>query len=159
MVTLGSSNEHFRLLVESVRDYAIFMLDPASRVATWNEGARRIKGYTADEIIGQHFSKFYRREDVERGVCEHELEEALRLGRFEDYGWRCRKDGSQFWANVIITPLYDEQRKHIGFGKVTRDMTDRAYRTFVEAAHAIVWTADAAGVPNADSPTWRAFTG
>jgi PAS domain S-box-containing protein len=135
------------------------MLDPEGRVATWNEGARRIKGYSAEEIVGQHFSKFYLREDVEQGYCERELAEALRFGRFEDYGWRVRKDGSQFWANVVITPLRDARGKHIGFAKVTRDMTDRAYRTFVEATHAIVWTTDATGAPNADSSTWRAFTG
>ena len=159
MESLGSANEHFRLLVETVRDYAIFMLDPSGRVASWNEGARRIKGYTADEIVGQHFSKFYRPEDVERGVCQSELEAALRDGRYEDFGWRVRKDGSQFWANVVITPLRDVSGKHIGFAKITRDMTDRAYRTFIEATNAIVWTTDASGRPNADSPSWRLLTG
>ena len=157
--SLGSTDEHFMLLVDKVRDYAIFMLDPGGRVATWNKGAQRIKGYSAEEIVGQHFSEFYRREDVARGVCEDELETALREGRCEDFGWRVRKDGSQFWAHVVITALRDASGKHIGFAKVTRDMTDRAYRTFIEATNAISWTTDADGRPNADSPTWRSLTG
>src|SRR5689334_1594253 len=101
------TDEHFRLLVESVKDYAIFLLDPAGIVSSWNEGARLIKGYAAEEIIGQHFSKFYPRRDVESGKCEAELVVALQQGRFEDHGWRVRKDGSQFWANVVITALRD----------------------------------------------------
>ena len=118
--------EHrFRALVETARDYAIFMLDAAGRVATWNEGAQRIKGYTAEEIIGQHFSKFYMDEDIRSGKCELELEGALRVGRFEDEGWRIRKDGSRFWANVVIAPLYDRAGAHIGFSKITRDLTER----------------------------------
>jgi PAS domain S-box-containing protein len=154
-----TGNERFRLLVESVKDYAIFLLDPAGVVASWNGGAERIKGYRAHEIIGEHFSKFYPPKDVAAGKCEMELEVALREGRFEDYGWRVRKDGSQFWANVIITTLRDETGKHVGFAKVTRDLTDLAYRAFVEATNAIVWTADEMGRANADSPSWRAFTG
>ncbi len=102
---LHHSEERFRLLVEGAMDYAIFMLDPEGRVATWNSGAERIKGYTADEILGQHFSKFYPQESVERGKPQHELEVAAAEGRFEDEGWRIRKDGSRFWANVIITAL------------------------------------------------------
>src|SRR4051812_15009667 len=95
----------FRLLVESVRDYAIFILDPSGRVKTWNAGAERIKGYRADEILGEHFFIFYTAEDVRSGKPQMELEVAAREGRFEDEGWRVRKDGSRFWANVVITAL------------------------------------------------------
>src|SRR4029079_11761944 len=102
---LKLSEERFRLLVTSVKDYAIFMLDPEGRVATWNEGAQRIKGYTAEEIVGKHFSRFYPAEKVAERFPEYELEEATRVGRFEDEGWRVRKDGSRFWANVVITAL------------------------------------------------------
>jgi PAS domain S-box-containing protein len=122
---LRESDERFRLLVESVRDYAIFMLDPSGRVATWNVGAERIKGYTADEIVGQHFSRFYPEAEVRSGKCERELEAAERDGRFEDEGYRVRKDGTQFWANVVITPLRDASGKLVGFAKVTRDLTER----------------------------------
>lgn len=149
----------FRLLVESVSDYAIFLLDRDGRVRSWNRGAEQIKGYRADEIIGEHFSKFYLASDVASGHCERELEAALRDGRYEDHGWRVRKDGSQFWANVVITALRDAEGRHVGFGKVTRDLTDKAYRVFVEATNAIIWTTDSQGRPNSDSPSWRAFTG
>jgi PAS domain S-box-containing protein len=117
--------ERFRMLVDGVKDYAIFMLDPSGNVASWNAGAQRIKGYTADEIIGRHFSVFYPEEDIRAGKCEMELEVASREGRFEDEGWRLRKDGSRFWANVIITALRDQHGQLIGFGKVTRDLTER----------------------------------
>jgi PAS domain S-box-containing protein len=115
----------YRLLVESVKDYGIFILDPGGHVMTWNIGAARLKGYHAHEIIGRHFSQFYPREDVEAGKCEMELEGAVRDGRFEDEGWRVRKDGSRFWANVIITALFGDGGEHIGFAKVTRDLTER----------------------------------
>jgi len=121
----GRHDTKFRLLVESVRDYAIFMLDTAGRVATWNLGAERIKGYRESEIVGLHFSVFYPREDVDAGKCEMELEVADREGRFEDEGWRVRKDGSRFWANVVITALRDPSGTLVGFGKVTRDLTER----------------------------------
>ena len=124
-IALRSSEQRFRLLVEGARDYAIFMLDPQGRVATWNSGAERIKGYRAEEIIGQHFSKFYPQEEVERGKPEHELEVAAAEGRFEDEGWRIRKDGSRFWANVIITVLRRNDGQLVGFSKVTRDFTER----------------------------------
>jgi len=117
--------QRFRTLVESARDYAIFMLDTGGRVATWNEGARRSKQYTADEIIGQHFSRFYLDEEVRAGKCDCELDVALREGRFEDEGWRIRKDGSRFWANVVIAPLWDRTGTLIGFSKITRDLTER----------------------------------
>jgi PAS domain S-box-containing protein len=117
--------EMHRLLVESVRDYAIFMLDPTGHVATWNEGAQRIKGYRADEIVGKHFSIFYPPEKAAEGFPEYELEVAAREGRFEDEGWRIRKDGSRFWANVVITALYNSEGTLVGFGKVTRDLTER----------------------------------
>jgi formate hydrogenlyase transcriptional activator len=122
---LRRSEEGFRLLVEGAKDYAIFMLDPEGRVASWNAGAKRIKGYSAEEILGEHFSKFYPQEMVERGKPEHELEVAATEGRFEDEGWRIRKDGSRFWANVIITALRGHDGELIGFSKVTRDFTDR----------------------------------
>jgi PAS domain S-box-containing protein len=122
---LRVSEERFRMMVEGVRDYAIFLLDPSGRVATWNTGAQRIKGYNADEIIGRHFSEFYPAEARERNWPQRELEEALRLGRFEDEGWRLRKDGSRFWANVILTPLRDRDGVHRGFSKITRDLTER----------------------------------
>jgi PAS domain S-box-containing protein len=122
---LRQSEERFRLLVESVRDYAIFMLDPTGTVLTWNAGAERFKGYRAGEIIGKHFSKFYPREALERGLPAHELEVAARTGSFEDEGWRVRKDGSQFWANVVITAMRGADGKLIGFAKVTRDLTQR----------------------------------
>jgi len=122
---LRVSEERFRMLVEGVREYAIFLLDPSGRVATWNAGAQRIKGYAADEIIGHHFSEFYPSEARERKWPQRELEEALRLGRFEDEGWRLRKDGTRFWANVVITPLYDRDGVHRGFSKITRDLTEK----------------------------------
>jgi len=115
----------FRLLVESVKDYAIFILDPAGVVTSWNPGAERIKGYTSTEIIGKHFSTFYPAEAIAEGKCERELEIAIQEGRFEEEGWRLRKDGSQFWANVTITPLRDPADTLLGFAKVTRDLTQR----------------------------------
>ena len=125
MAARALSEERFQLLVSSVTDYAIFMLDPDGRVKTWNEGAERIKGYRADEIIGEHFSIFYPEEAARTAMCERELEIAKREGRFEDEGWRVRKDGSRFWAGVIITPIYDPNRTFLGFAKVTRDLTER----------------------------------
>ncbi|MEP7218842.1 MAG: PAS domain S-box protein, partial [Bacteroidota bacterium] len=123
--TLRRSEERFRLLVEGVKDYAIFMLDPDGYITSWNAGAEGIKGYTASEAIGRHFSMFYPREKIEEKWPEQELELARRDGRFEDEGWRLRKDGTRLWANVIITPLYDKGDRLVGFSKVTRDMTQR----------------------------------
>jgi len=118
-------DEQFRLLVESVRDYAIFMLDTDGCIRSWNAGAERIKGYSASEIIGKHFSIFYPQRDIDAGKCEYELETAISEGRFEDEGWRLRKDGSAFWANVVITPVRGSKGNLLGFGKVTRDLTTR----------------------------------
>ena len=122
---LRESEEHFRLLIEGVQDYAIFMLDPEGRITTWNEGAQRIKGYKAEEVIGEHFSIFYTDEDVERGHAEEELGVAAQEGRYEEEGLRVRKDGSRFWANAVITALRDEAGNLRGFSKVTRDITTR----------------------------------
>jgi PAS domain S-box-containing protein len=119
------TEQNFRLLVESVIDYGIFMLDPEGHVASWNLGAERIKGYKADEIIGRHFSVFYPKEAQDSGWPQHELAIAKREGRFEDEGWRVRKDGSRFWANVVITAVRDETGTLRGFAKVTRDLTER----------------------------------
>src|SRR4029450_6167573 len=119
------SEDRFRLLVESVTDYAIFMIDPNGYVMTWSSGAERIKGYRADEIIGQHVSKFYPPEALHRRLPEQELQVASAEGRFEDEGWRVRKDGSRFWANVIITAARDEAGSLRGFANVTRDLTQR----------------------------------
>lgn len=122
---LRQGDETFRLLVDSVKDYAIFLLDPDGRVATWNQGAERIKGYKASEIIGQHFSRFYPKEAQESKWPERELEIAAKEGRFADEGLRVRKDGSTFWANVVITALRDKEGELKGFSKVTRDLTER----------------------------------
>jgi PAS domain S-box-containing protein len=131
------SEKVLRLLVDSVRDYGIFMLDPQGVIATWNPGAKKLKGYTASEIIGKHFSIFYPQEDLKAGKPEYELQVAGKDGRFEDEGWRIRKDGSRFWANVVITAVHDEDGQLIGFGKITRDLSNRKaeeehYRLLVE---------------------------
>ena len=119
------TEECFRLLVESVKDYGIFTLDPKGYIMTWNEGAKRIKGYEEHEIVGSHFSRFYSPEDLAAQKPQWELQRAIADGRVEDEGWRMRKDGSYFWANVIITPLFDRQTGELrGFGKVTRDLTE-----------------------------------
>ncbi len=123
--TLRDSEERFRLLVQRVKDYAIFMLDPHGVVATWNEGARAIKGYEDFEIIGRHFSVFYSAEDIASGKPAWELREAAAKGSFEDEGWRLRKDGTQLWANVVITAVRNPSGELIGFAKVTRDLTER----------------------------------
>jgi len=122
---LRQSEEMFRLLVDSVKDYAIFMLDPTGHVMTWNLGAERTKGYAPDEILGKHFSIFYSQSDIESGKPERNLQEAMKNGRVEDEGWRLRKDGTRFWANVVITAVHDEMGTLRGFAKVTRDITAR----------------------------------
>jgi PAS domain S-box-containing protein len=122
---LEKAEERFRIVVESVKDYAIFMLEPDGRVATWNDGAKRIKGYEAKEILGQPFSKFYLPEDVRAGKPAHELKQAAENGQFEDEALRIRKDGSPFWANVVITPYRDSSGKIRAFSKVIHDITER----------------------------------
>ena len=124
-LTLRRNEELFRLFVDAVQDYAIFFLDVQGHVSTWNTGAERIKGYGISEIIGKHFSVFYPEEDIRAGKPQRELEIAAREGRLEDEGWRIRKDGSRFWANVVITALRDKAGRLVAFGKVTRDITDR----------------------------------
>ena len=127
--TLNRSEEQFRLLVQGVTDYAIYMLDPEGRVTSWNAGAQRIKGYAPDEIIGQHFSRFYTEEDRARGVpaagARHRAR-ARAASRAE--GWRVRKDGTPFWAHVVIDPIRDDGGELIGFAKITRDITERQAR-------------------------------
>jgi PAS domain S-box-containing protein len=124
-VVLRQDEQRFRLFIEAVKDYAIFTLDAEGNVSSWNEGAARLKGYAASEIIGKHFSCFYSAEDIENGKPARELESSTRDGRVEDEGWRVRKDGSRFWANVTITAIRDNTGTLIGYAKVTRDFTDR----------------------------------
>ncbi len=123
--SLRRSEERFRLLVEGVQDYAIFMLDPEGRVVTWNEGAERIKGYRAEEILGQQFSRFYEKGDIELGKPEQELKEAEAKGRSTVEGWRVRKGGSRYWAEVITTCIREKEGKLVGFAKIIRDLTER----------------------------------
>ena len=133
-----SVEERFRALVSSVKDYAIFMLDPSGNVETWNAGAERAKGYLAHEIIGQHMSRFYTPEDLSRGLPATLLAQAVRDGRVESEGWRVRKDGTRFWADVVITALVDDRGRLMGFAKVTRDLTERlrAQEEQLRLAHA-----------------------
>ena len=122
---LLEAEQRFRLLVQGVTDYAIFMLDTEGKVTNWNAGAQRIKGYTPEEIVGQHFSRFYAPEDVDAGVPHRALETAREAGRYEAEGWRVRKDGTRFWASVVLDAIKDEDGRLIGFAKITRDMTDK----------------------------------
>src|SRR5690242_18024744 len=117
------------LLVQNVTDYAIYMLDPTGIVSSWNAGAARFKGYRADEIIGEHFSRFYTDEDRATGLPARALNKALEEGRFEAEGWRVRKDGTRFWASVVIDPIRDDSGRHVGFAKITRDLTERKLAT------------------------------
>ncbi|WP_036266779.1 PAS domain-containing sensor histidine kinase [Methylobacterium sp. 10] len=125
LAALERSEQHFRLLVQGVRDYAIYMLDPQGKVTSWNRGAQRFKGYTDDEIIGEHFSRFYTDEDRTSGLPAKALRTAATEGRFEAEGWRVRKDGTCFWAHVVIDPIRGEHGELIGFAKITRDVTER----------------------------------
>jgi PAS domain S-box-containing protein len=120
-----TDDRRYRLLVESITDYAIYMLDPSGLVISWNPGAERFKGYTRDEIVGRHFSQFYTQEDVKAGLPSRALRMAADEGRFEHEGWRVRKDGSRFWAYVVIDPIRREDGELVGFAKVTRDLTER----------------------------------
>jgi PAS domain S-box-containing protein len=128
-----------RLLVDAITDYALYMLDPTGQVVSWNAGAQRFKGYTADEIIGQHFSRFYTEEDVRAGLPAQVLQTAAREGRFEAEGWRQRKDGTRFWAHVVVDPIRDPSGKLLGFAKITRDLTERRenQRKLTEAREAL----------------------
>jgi PAS domain S-box-containing protein len=137
---IRQSEEQFRLLVQSVTDYAIFMLDRSGRISSWNAGAQRIKGYRADEIIGEHFSRFYTEEDRAAGLPSEALRIAEFEGRFEREGWRLRKDGDRFWAHVVIDPIRDDAGEIIGFAKVTRDITERteARRTLEQARESLL---------------------
>ena len=140
---LRRSEERSRQLVDSVRDYAILLLDTEGRVLSWNSGAQRIKGYRAEEILGEHFSRFFTPEDVAAGVPAHHLQQAASEGQYEDEGWRVRKDGSRFWANSVLTAVRDERGTLTGFAKVTRDLTERrqaedALRAAEEYARLIV---------------------
>ncbi|TMH60896.1 MAG: PAS domain S-box protein, partial [Betaproteobacteria bacterium] len=119
------SEERFHFFVQAVTDYAIYMLDPRGYVTSWNAGAERIKGYAAGEIIGQHFSRFYTEEERKAGVPEDALEKAAREGKYETEAWRVRKDGSRFWASVVIDPVRDSTGRLVGFAKVTRDISER----------------------------------
>jgi PAS domain S-box-containing protein len=136
---LKRSEEQFRLLVQGVTDYAIYMLNTDGKIASWNMGAQRIKGYAPEEIIGQHFSRFYSAEDKERGDPQKGLSIAAAEGRFEKEGWRVRKDGTRFWAHVVIDAIKDDRGELIGFAKVTRDITERrdAQRALEEAREAL----------------------
>ena len=123
--TTLTEDGRYRLLIEAVRDYAIYMLDPEGIVSSWNPGAERFKGYSASEIIGQHFSRFYTEDDREAGLPARALETARREGKFENEGWRVRKDGTRFWAYVVIDPIRVASGKLVGFAKITRDLTER----------------------------------
>ena len=131
---LRQSEERFRLLVEGVGEYAIYMLDPEGIISSWNSGAQRIKGYSRDEILGRHFSRFYTDEDIAAGKPWEELAIARRLGRSEEEGWRIRKDGTRFWARTVLSPLYDSDGHQRGFAKVTQDMSDRRHIQDLEKA-------------------------
>jgi PAS domain S-box-containing protein len=124
-VALFESEQRFRLLIQGVRDCAIYMLDRDGRVSNWNAGAELIKGYTKDEIVGQHFSNFYTEEDRASGEPDRALDTALREGKYEREAWRVRKDGTLFWAHVLIDPIFNDEGEHVGFAKVTRDATER----------------------------------
>jgi PAS domain S-box-containing protein len=160
---LQHSEEQLRILLDSVKDYAILMLDPNGLVTTWSKGAERIKGYRSDEIIGRHFSQFYPPEDLARGKPQHELEIAVTEGRLEDTGWRLRKDGTAFWAKVVITPIYDAGGKLIGFCKVTRDVSERRkaeqkFKDLLEAApDAMVIVNQAGDIAIVNSQTEKLF--
>lgn len=144
--------EHqFRLLIESVRDYAIFMLDSQGNIASWNPGAQQIKGYSAGEVLGRHFSLFYAPEDINAGVPQQELDLAVRVGKFEAQGWRVRKDGNRFTAYIVITPIIDEKGELIGFAKVTRDISaqnaaEQRFRQVVESAPSAMVLTNSRGV-------------
>ena len=167
----GEVSQLFESLVKSVKEYAIFMLDVDGTILTWNTGAERIKGYTAEQIIGKHFSRFYTSEDIAREHPQEELRLALAEGKFAEEGWRLRRDGSRFWASVIITPIYDKDGHHTGFSKVTHDITERReaenalrrseqeFRLLADAIPHIVWIAEADGRSFYNNRRWYEFSG
>ena len=122
---LGVSDADYRLMVDSIANYAIFLLDPSGIVLSWNSGAKRLNGYEADEVIGRHFSMLYPAELVDRNGPQHELDVAAEAGRFEDEGWRLRKDGTRFWAGVVVTRLTGPDGTLRGFSKITQDLSER----------------------------------
>jgi len=122
---LLNSEKRFELLVTSISDYAIYLLDPDGRIVSWNAGAQRFKGYKSDEVIGQHFSLFLTTEDQAKGTPARILDQAARDGRFESEGLRVRKDGTVFWANIVVDAIYNDEHEVIGFAKITRDITER----------------------------------
>ena len=150
-------DERFRLLIEGTRDYAIFVMDAQGHIASWNLGASLMYGYTASETIGRHYSSLWKKEDVERGDVEVKLRTALREGHYSDEGWRVRKDGSEFWAGVFVTPLHDRNGNLCGFGEIVRDITDRktaesqlaatqtAFRDFLNNCPALAFIRDSQG--------------
>ncbi|VTT97626.1 two-component hybrid sensor and regulator : Chemotaxis protein methyltransferase CheR OS=Polaromonas naphthalenivorans (strain CJ2) PE=4 SV=1: PAS_9: PAS_9: PAS: HisKA: HATPase_c: Response_reg [Gemmataceae bacterium] len=160
---LAASEEQFRMLVGGVRDYAIFMLDPTGHVVTWNAGAERIKGYRADEIVGHHLSRFYPPEDVAAGKTDAALGAAARDGKYEEEGWRVRKDGTRFWASVVITALRDPAGRIRGFAKITRDITERResarIRSIVDHVVDGIVTFDEAGLIESCNPAAEALFG
>ncbi len=162
--TLRESEERFRLLVATAKEYSILMLDPEGRITTWNAGAKRIKGYEAEEIIGQHLSRFYAAEDVQRGKPPLDLARATEAGQYEEDGWRVRKDGSRFWASVLITCVRDPAGKTIGFSKITRDLTERMRaeehtRNFFTLSLDLLCIAGADGYFKHVNATWEATLG
>ena len=120
-----SDDGRYRMLIDAVTDYAIYMLDPDGRITSWNPGARYFKGYEESEILGEHFSRFYTKADRAAGLPQKALETAAREGKFEGEGWRCRKDGTEFWAYVVIDPIRDASGNLVGYAKITRDLTER----------------------------------
>src|SRR5438094_209673 len=122
---LKPGEEEFRLLVESIKDYAIFMIDATGHILSWNKGAEKIKGYSASEVLGKHISIFYTEQEIQKGEPENNLKKTKEKGRFETENWRVRKDGSRFWADIVFTALYDEQGNLKGFAKVIRDITEQ----------------------------------
>ncbi len=152
------AKDAFRLLVEGAGEYAVFTLSPSGVVSTWNRGAERIKGYQRDEIVGQHFSVFYPPEQREAGVPDQELRDAIAEGRVAVEGWRVRRDGSRFWANVIITPVWDGAGRLRGFAKLTRDESDRRTAAETNEQLALIAEQDRIATALADTMARRLFT-
>jgi PAS domain S-box-containing protein len=162
--------DQFRLMIDAVTDYAIYMLDPEGHIVSWNPGAQRLKGYSASEVIGKHYSMFFTNDDIKAGKPQRELEQAKREGRFEDEGWRVRKIGPQFWANVVLTPVYNDGVLR-GYVKVTRNLTERKIaedalrqseewlRTTLQSIGDAVMATDVAGNVKFLNPVAESLTG